>query len=120
MIALKKAYAWVVVHWRWLLLPVGVLLWLLGRGSKQTKVVVASPELTAHEEVDRQLEARAAAKVQAAGVKRDDDLATAETQRTAALQATEEGARQQAVDLQNDPTRVTGFLEQVGRDVRRG
>jgi uncharacterized membrane protein len=41
---LKKCWEWLKANWKWVLFPVGILLFLAGRLTKPAEVVVVNPD----------------------------------------------------------------------------
>lgn len=118
--AFGKAWAWLKLNWKWLIFPLGVLLYVVGRLSSRGNITVVSPGLTGHEEVDEKLKAEAEQKKQAADNKAAEQLTGIETGRRAT--ATAETARQikEVEAAQGDPDKVNDLLKKVGKDIREG
>jgi hypothetical protein len=109
---------WLKKHWKWLLFPVGVLLWFLGRAG-QRKVVVASPELVKHFEERQRIDAEADKQIKAAAVVKNEALAKTEAEFTRSVQAVEVRAVERAEAVQGKPEAVNDLLLKVGQSVRK-
>lgn len=114
-----KALLWLKQNWKWLLFPIGLLLWLAGRLSARSPASPrVSSELIEHFERQAQIDAEAAAKEKQAVVIRDELLRGIEQEHTKAVQAVTADAEAKAVALKNDDQALNQFLKQVGKDVR--
>jgi hypothetical protein len=115
-----KAWVWLRANWKWLILPVGVLLWVLGRLSAKKPPDVVAPELLG-----------AAKGIQAASDKASLDLANAARAKDAEITLVD-GVHSDAVhkavqaqenkyeELKDKPEEVNSFLASVGKDIRKG
>lgn len=117
---LLKAWGWLKRNWKWLLLPVGVVLYLVGRASSKKEVSVLSPGLVAHEEVKAKLDAEAAQKKQAADEKAAAQLSGIEANRSAKVSSETQKQVDEIEAVQGDPAKVTDLLKNIGKDIREG
>lgn len=119
MAAFKQAWGWVKLNWKWLLLPVGALLWILGRLAASKKVVVESGVVVEHDivvaDADTKAASEAASVVAAANV---------EARRVAAAQAAavsklNDALKAAADNALEDPEATNTFLKGVSGDMRK-
>lgn len=112
-----QAVAWLKKNWKWVLLPIGVLVWLAGRSSKQTTQVVSS-SLTQHENYKARIDAQVKAKMDAAAEEREQALELTRRKNDEALRQIQMQAQAKAAELQANPENVNDFLKGVGAGVR--
>lgn len=115
---LLKAWEWTKRNWKWLLFPIGILIYIAGR-ARPRDITMVSPELIGHSEVERELNAEADAKKQVVEKKTEEQLAGIEAQREASLAAEQQQQLDAAAAIENDPQAVNDFLKQVGKDIRK-
>jgi len=116
---LVAAWGWLKKNWMWILLPVGVLLFLSGRLSKKTQVIeVVNPELQGHEEKKRGIDQKADAELKRLQEERAKKLAAVEAEHSAVLEALREEQKKKADDLRDDPDQLARYLLEVGKDIR--
>lgn len=116
---LVAAWAWVKVHWLWILPPLAALLWLLERAMAPKTPVVESGEIVGHDQEVAAADAVAAQQRAAA-----DAAAIAETRRIAAqhgadVQKLQQGVEQAATTALEDTDKTNAFLQDVGKDMRK-
>lgn len=114
---LVSAYQWVRTHWRWLLFPLGIGLWLLGRAGRKSVTVVSS-ELEGQARVEADAGQLANVKSETARDQRDAGISEVEKSIDAKLEAQRKDALATASALQDDPEGLTNFLKDVGKNVR--
>jgi len=118
MLWLSVAWAWLKRNWHWIIAPVGVALWLLGRLGSKRPVVITSGQLA------EQALTEAKAAQQAALARAEVDNAHA-----AALQKLDAGyavqikgvsqtAQREAEKVGDDPEAVNALLHGVSKDIR--
>jgi hypothetical protein len=99
-------WEWLKRNWKWLLLPLGVLLWFLGRVTAKKEVIITS---TALAEADTaQADAKEAAQ-----------LSGIAAQHSAAVAVATQKQIDAAADAQGDSEAVNSILAGVGKDMRR-
>lgn len=116
-LGLARALLWVKTHWKWLLFPVGALLWFLGRSGRRP-VVVRSSEAEGQAKVEVEASRVAFEKIEEARAKRASGVSRVEREVDAKLQDQDEEVRRKAEELENDPEALNDFLKSTGRDVR--
>lgn len=115
---LLSAWAWLKKNWKWLLLPIGVAAWFLGRASAKKTIVVTSPELTAHDEFRAGVEAETREKLEQAESERRQAHVRIEVQKDERLHELDAEAERKTAELQQDPEAINDFLKKVGKSVR--
>lgn len=108
------AWAWLKKWWKWLLPVVGAALWLFGRLSKKSEVVVVSPELIDYEKIARQAEAQAQGKALAAAAARDKKIDIVDRDYDAVIKKMDEADERKKQALANDPVALNQFLKEIG------
>lgn len=118
---LLAAWGWVKMHWRWLLFPVGILLFLLGRLTrKSTPVVqVVSPALEGHDKVDQELQKKLDASLTQVDEQKQKQLLDIETEHAATIKTLTDDQKKQMADLRSDPDQLASFLKSVGDSARQ-
>lgn len=114
-----KAWAWLKRSWKWLLLPVGVLIWVAARLTSKKEVTVISPGLVEHEEVRERLELEATQKKAAADVKAAEQLSGIEATRTQTVAKETQKQIDAIKEAQDDSQKVNDLLKSVGKDMRK-
>lgn len=118
--AFASAWAWLKKYWHWLLFPIGILLFVLGRlGAKKAPIVVVDSELAGHQKVVEQANADAQRAQQEAAKNASTELGG-----IAAHHASEvdEVGRQQTAEVEaarGDLDKTNDLLKQLGKDMRK-
>lgn len=111
-------WLWLKKNWKWIVLPVGVLVWLLGRSSKKPVVQAVSPELLGHSSVKAELEQEGIRRLKEAAAQHEAQRAALDAKNQQVLREINERAELKAAELVENPDNVNDFLKKVGRDVR--
>lgn len=117
---LFQAWGWLKRNWKWLLLPVGLIAYLVGRASAKKEVSALSPGLVAHEEVKAKLDAEAEQKKQVADEKAAAQLSDIEANRSAKVSSLTQKQVDAIESVQGAPAKVTDLLKHIGKDIREG
>ena len=120
MIWLTKAWGWIKKYWKWLLPPLGVLIWILGRLTASKTVQVVAPELVGAEEVKEKANQQAKVDLGKAAAQKDAQVKVLEEKHSEAIASLTEGQKKQYEDIKNDPDAVNSFLTDVGKSIRGG
>lgn len=120
MVFLKSAWTWIRTNWKWLLGPLGVLIWLIARASatKAAPIVVADGAIVGHdEEVAKADEVAAVQKAQS-----DAEAQAAHNQldagHAAAVIAIDKSLTADVDAVRADPDKVNEFLNETSKDMR--
>ena len=113
------AEVWLKKYWKWLLLPIGLLLWLLGRLTAKKTVTITSTAIAEADEAKGKINAEAAEKVREADAKEAAQLAGISAQQAAAVARETQKQVDAAAEAQGDPDAVNALLIQTGKDARR-
>lgn len=108
------AWAWLKKWWKWLLPVAGAALWLFGRLGRKTVVQVVSPELTQHETVAVDAEAKAEAAKVVAATTRDQRIAIVDQDYDAVIKKMDEADERKKQALADDPIALNKFLKEIG------
>lgn len=119
MIALKAVLAFIKKWWKFILFPIGVIVWFIGRASGKTTVVVASPALEEHAELQRKLDEQTAQKKAAAEVTRKSRDAAIQDRHEATMGESHQRAEKAVEAYSTEPIDLTEYLKRVGKDVRQ-
>lgn len=114
-----SAWEWLKKNWKWLLLPIGLLLWFIGRSSGKREVTVTSTALGEHEAMARQLDAEAAQQKATADAKESSALAGIAANQSAQTAAATQKQIDAAAAAEGDPYKVNSLLLDVGKDMRK-
>lgn len=112
------AWAWLKKNWQWVLLPVGAVIWLLGRSSARKTVVVESSTLNEHEKFRAEVESETRGRLDVAESERRSAHVKVETIRDDRLKEADAAARAQAKALESNPEELNDFLKKVGRSAQ--
>ena len=109
---LESAWEWVKTHWQWILFPVGILLFILGRGSKSAEVITTDPTKKADDRAKVERERREAelAAEQARLRARLDEV---HQENAGKLQKLTEEQMGQAAELEQDPEKLNEWLRSL-------
>lgn len=116
---LAAVWAWLKRNWKWLLLPLGAALWLLGRLTARKEVVVTSTALADADEAKVRFDKDAATARTLADSKEASQLAGVAAQHSAAVEAVTRQQVAAAAAAQDSPEDVNSLLLAVGRDMRK-
>ncbi len=114
---LSVVWEWLKVNWKWLILPIGVITWLVGRASAK-KVVVVSPELSEHMKVKQEAHEEAARKQLEASKKHEAELSAIEHHYESEQRKLTESEKKKIEEIKDDPEALNRFLKDVGRGRR--
>ena len=114
---LVSAGRWVWKYGKWIVFPLGLVAWLLGR---RRPVNVVSSEMEGQVRVELEAERMATAAREKAWEKRDGKITKVEREIDSKLDKLKRDARKTAERLQDDPDATNEFLKNVGKGVRRG
>lgn len=116
---LIAAWGWLKRNWKWLLLPIGALAWLLGRLTAKKTVVVESSALEEHNEVVQKIEEEADVKREAAHKTLEGQLMGIDSAHSAAVTASTSTVIKEAGEAQGDSDKVNDLLKNLGKDLRK-
>lgn len=117
---LSKAWAWLKKYWMWILFPIGLLSlglrFLLG-GKKMPSVL--APEQVGASQVAEEERQKAEEKVRIAEADRKHRIELIEKAHQDTIEKMTEEQRAEASALQEDPEKLTDYLLNVGKEMRR-
>ena len=114
-----KAWPWLKKNWKWLLFPLGILIFIVGYGTRKQSVVVA-PELLGAAEDKKKAEEKAAGEITEAKEDRDKQLAEIEKEHADVVAKLTQGQKEQLEELKKDPEKLNKFLIDLGKSIREG
>lgn len=112
-----KAWEWTKTNWMWLLFPIGIALYLVGRASGGTTTVVSPASLLVRDSIAKNDAAAEAAKVRAAEALAAR-LKEIEAKHAATLEVLTLAQEAKVEELRSDPEALNAFLLSVGKDIR--
>ena len=112
-----KAWPWLKKYWKWLLFPLGIIIFILGYSSRK-KITVTSSELLGHAEEKKKLDDEAARQLGTARADRDVKLAGIQKEHEATVAKLTRKQRDEMEELREDPDKLNDFLLGVGKDIR--
>lgn len=117
---LTVAWLWVKRNWKWVVLPIGLLILLfrvLSAFKKPTPIVDSA--LAEHQEEKEKIEAEADAARADAGRAVAGQLSGIEARHEASVGELNRGTVQEVEEVRGDPDKTNDFLKSVGKDMRR-
>ena len=122
MTTLYKLWDWVKLYWKWLLFPVGIIsslvIFLLGRSSKETTTQLVAPALVEAEEIKAKAGLLAEQRTMEADLKRQQQLRLLEQEHADLLRQLDTEQRSKVTELLDDPEALNAYLLQVGQSIR--
>jgi hypothetical protein len=116
-----KAKPWLKKNWMWLLLPVGILLFIFGRTSKPTrKIDVVSTKLHGADVKREELKAELEDKVKELDDEKADKIAKVVIEHKGVIDSMTDEQKEKADELLEDPDELNSYLLNVGQHVRGG
>ena len=116
---LLNIWTWLKANWKWLLFPVGILLFIVGRFTARKLPVVVAPEMVGAAEEKLKAEEDAKSKALEAEAAKQRRLAEIEKEHAEALKKLTDNQRSLVKALQDDPEKLNDFLIDVGKSVRK-
>lgn len=113
------AWPWLKANWKWVILfPVMLVVWLSGKRSGAVTVTNDDHESNEAEAYRDQVEAQAAAKVEALDVTRKERVKAVVAEHKETIEQLNRDQQAQADELLEDPEELNSFLLNVGRRQR--
>lgn len=112
-------WEWLKRNWKWLLLPLGVVLWFLGRATAKKEVTITSTALDGANTAKDKIDAAADEKRVQADAAEAAQLAGVAAQHSAAVAVATQKQLDVAAAAQGDSEAVNSILTGVGKDMRR-
>ncbi len=113
-----KAWPWLKKNWKWILLPVGILLAIIQLMPRK-RTLQASSELAGAAEVEREAEEEAKEEIFEAMVKKDESLKAIDKKHAEVIEKLTEEQKGKVELLREDPEELNSFLLDVGRNIRK-
>lgn len=111
------AWAWLKKNWKWVVFPLGILVWLAKNFFMRPTVV--SPELVQHMEERARIDEEARVRAAQAELARNAQVTKVEEKHDAQVAGLNAEAVRTSKELQGDPVKLNDFLKKVGADARR-
>jgi hypothetical protein len=115
----SKAWAWTKKNWQWLLLPIGIILYLVGRAGGD-KVVISGQTQTLHDadEAAKTERDKAQAEKERLEAAKNKKVAEVLQEHDATLKKLTDEQKDEMSDLLKDPQELNEYLLQVGKEIR--
>lgn len=116
---LLTAWRWLKKYWMWLLFPVGIFVFIVGRLTARRLPDVVAPEIVEAEENRRRAQEEADRQVEEAEAEREQKLDEIREEHAETVSKLTEAQKEKAAELVDDPEKLNEFLTNVGREVRQ-
>jgi hypothetical protein len=114
----NKALPWLQKNWKWIVLPVGLLM-LVGRVLSERKTTVVSSELSGAAEVEKKADQVMETQVAVAKATEVAQVDAAGEARERAMRALTGEERTKVNELVGDPVALNEYLKNTGKSVRK-
>lgn len=108
----STAFPWLKENWKWLLFPIGILLFVLGKLSSGRGVVTVDPTAEADARAREERERRDR-EIAAERDRLETRLAEVHAEHQAKLQQLSQDQRERAAELQQDPEALNAWLRSL-------
>lgn len=115
---LLLVWNWVKRYWKWLLFPIGILLFLLGRFTIKKPTPVIAPELVRASEEEKKAREEAEKRALAAELERERKLLEINAKHEETLKKMTDEQKHKAKELEAQPEKLNEFLLEVGKQIR--
>ena len=115
---LIAAWKWFKKYWMWLLFPVGVLVFIVGRLTAKGPPTIIAPEVVGAEEERRRAREEADRKAFEAERDRQIKLDKVRERHDELIKDLTDEQQEKVKELEEDPDKLNEFLLDVGRAVR--
>lgn len=109
---LKKIWAWLKANWKWLLFPVGIALFIIGRFSRSPELVTIDPTKKADDRAKVERERREA-ELAAEQARLRERLDAVHRENADKLKTLTEEQMGQAAELEQDPEKLNEWLRSL-------
>lgn len=114
-----KAWIWTKTNWKWLLGPLGVLIWLLARATaNKSAPVIADGAIVGHDEVVAKADATAAVQKAQADAMAQAQHAGIDAGHAAAVDAIDKNLVAEADAVRDDSDKVNSYLKDTSKEIR--
>lgn len=115
---LKKACLWLKKYWMWVVFPIGIVIFFLGRWTKPKDPTVIAPELlgAADKKLEEDEKAKRAEEEAKAELEKKRDQILEEHHKL--IESLSEEQQDKVDDLLGDPEALNDYLKDVGRSIR--
>lgn len=114
---LGKVWSWVKKNWKWLLLPIGVVIFIIGRITAKRNFKVVNPELHEADKKKREAQEQADREAQEATKERDEKVSELKKEHAETIKKLTDEQKKRAEELK-DPDELNEFLLEVGKEIR--
>jgi flagellar biosynthesis component FlhA len=118
MIFLLKVLAWVKKYWKWLLFPIGVLLFFLGKLTARRPPDVVAPELVEADKKAEEASREAERKRIEAALERDMVVSELKKEHAEIVSKLTNEQQEKVKEFEKNPAALNRFLLDVGKSAR--
>jgi copper(I)-binding protein len=113
-----KAFPWLQKNWQWVLLPVGILMFV-ARAFLGQKIEVVASQLSAADAAVKKAQDQATAIINVAEVKREARLAEVQKEHAEVIKILTDQQKDDMAELMSDPEVLNNYLLEVGKRARQ-
>jgi hypothetical protein len=113
-----KAKPWLKRNWKWIVLPVGVLMAILQLIPRR-RVLQASSEIAGAAKVERDAKGKATAAIVEATVTKEEAIKVIEEEHEETIKELTDAQKGKVERLREKPDELNAFLKNVGQSARR-
>lgn len=116
---IEKVWAWIKANWKWLLGPLGVLIWLVARATtSKTAPTIADGEIVGHDEAMAEADHLASVQKAQADAASQAQHAQIDAGHAAAVGALDKSLIAEADAVRDDSDKVNSYLKDTGKELR--
>lgn len=112
-----KAIPWLKLYWKWLIFPVGIVLFLIGYLFNKRPNVLA-PESVVAAKVEQKADEKAKTELAQAATEKAKELADIEKTHAETIAKLNIDQKAEVEKLREDPKKLNEFLINVGKSIR--
>ena len=113
-----KVWSWIKKYWKWLLFPIGVLAFFIGRATAKRNFTVVNPELHEADKKAREAQKEADREAGEAKTEKDEKVSELKKEHAETLEKLTDEQKERVEELEDEPDALNEFLLGVGKDIR--
>lgn len=113
-----KVWEWIKKYWKWLIFPVGVVLFFIGQLTARRSSVVIQSEIAEAEKWQQKAREEAEARAREAELERKKQVEELEKKHEDTIKQLTDDQRSQVERLRDHPEKLSEYLLRVGKDIR--
>lgn len=115
-----KVWLWLKKYWKWLIFPIGILVFVLGRLTSRKLPAVIAPELLGAAEVKEKADRQAVVELRKLDDERQTKVKEIEERHSEVISKLTDDQKKKYEAIKADPNEVNNFLLDIGKDIRNG